>query len=103
MQGQASPGVQKAEDFADYIESIARGAPPVPGIEGIAGSGAHDGPALAGNERPPEEANSPGVRLGRNENHSAIAFAANRASNHFDFSVGIYNSRRASADLVPTP
>jgi len=35
----ARPGIQESQEFAHYIESTAAGAPPVPGIEGIGGSG----------------------------------------------------------------
>ena len=50
LQRQAGPGVEQAENFADDVESVVSGAPPVGGIERIVGRGADDG-ASVGRER----------------------------------------------------
>src|SRR6266852_3689763 len=81
MQRQTRPGVQQAQDFAHHIESIAGVAPPVPGIEGIAGGGAHNGPALMRSEPAPEQAYAARMGPGRDKNHRAIVFARQRGSN----------------------
>ncbi len=65
----------------------------MPGIEGIAGGGAHNGPALIRSEPAPEQAYSPRVRLGGDKNHRAIVFARHRGSNDPDFVHGIHDRR----------
>src|ERR1700731_2208751 len=94
MQGQARPGVQQAQDFAHHVECIARGAPPVPGIEGIARGGAYNGPALAGSEPAPEQADAPRMGFGRNNNHGSAFLACKSSCNDFDFVGGIHDRRR---------
>src|ERR1700720_3631624 len=93
MQGQARPGVQQAQDYAHHIESIAGGAPPVPGIEGIARGGAHDGLPLSGSEPAPEQANAPRMGFGRNNNHGSAFIACKSSRNDFDFVGGIHDRR----------
>src|SRR6266852_5421860 len=93
MQRQTRPGVQQAQDFAHHIESIAGVAPPVPGIEGIAGGGANNGPALIRREPAPEQAYSPRVRLGGDKYHRALVFARQRRSNDSDFVGGVHDWR----------
>src|SRR6266436_10062258 len=97
-QGQARPGIQQAQDFAHHIESIAGGAPPMSGIEGIARGGAYDGPALAGSEPAPEQANAPRMGFGRNNNHGSAFLACEGSSNDFDFVGGIHDRRCEDAN-----
>src|SRR2546425_8693698 len=89
-QGQARPGVQQAQDFAHHIESIAGGAPPVAGVEGIAPGGAHDGPAAAGSEPAPEQADAPRMGVCRDNNHGSAPLACKGSRNDFDFVGGIF-------------
>src|SRR5437588_5138896 len=93
MQGQARPGVHEAKNFAQHVESIAGGSPPVPGIEGIAGGGAYDSPALARNELAPEQANAAGMSFCRDKNHGAVLPSCESRCNDFDFVGGIHDRR----------
>src|SRR5258708_20199808 len=55
MHGQAGPRVQHAQGFANHIECVAGGAPPVAGVEKSARRGARDGAARAGGEPAPTQ------------------------------------------------
>src|SRR6266478_2835035 len=93
MQGQARPGVQQAQDFAHHIESIAGGAPPVPGIERIVRGGAHDGQTLPGSEPAPKQANATRMGLGRNNNNGAVLPGRESSRDGSDFVDGIHDRR----------
>src|SRR6266567_5085175 len=93
MQGQAGPGVQQAQNFAHYIESIAGGAPPVPGIERIARGGAHNGLTVPGSESAPKQANATRVGLGGNNNDGFVLPAGENSRDGSDFVDGIHDRR----------
>src|SRR5260370_36998314 len=91
MQGKTRPRIQYTKDFTHYIESVAGVAPPMPGIEGITGGGAHNGPALAGNEPAPKQANAPRVDFCRDQNHGLAIRERKRGGGNSDFVDGIHN------------
>ncbi len=91
MQGKTRPRIQYTKDFTHYIESVAGVAPPMPGIEGITGGGAHNGPALAGNEPAPKQANAPRVDFCRDQNHGLAIRERKRRGGNSDFVDGIHN------------
>src|SRR6266436_1156293 len=93
MQGQTGPCVQQAQDFAHHIESIAGGAPPVPGIERIACRGTHNGQTLSGSEPAPKQANATRMGLGRNNNNGAVLPGPESSRDGSDFVDGIHDRR----------
>jgi hypothetical protein len=91
MQRQSGPDIQNAEDFAHDVQSVTGSAPPMPGIEGIAGSSTHNGEAISRGQFSPEETHAPGMGFGGHDNHGAVLFAGERGADHFDFVGGIHD------------
>src|SRR5260370_32997274 len=79
MHGQAGPRVQHAQGFANHIECVAGGAPPVAGIERIAGRRAHDGAAWARSEPAPEQTGAARMSFCGDDNYD-FAFTAGESS-----------------------
>src|ERR1700747_887256 len=69
MKGQAGPDIHETESFANHIEGLAGGAPPVPGSKGIAGRAPHDGAPLASCKPVPEQADASRMGFGGHKNY----------------------------------
>src|SRR6266853_1556396 len=69
---QTRPGIHEPQEFAHDVESIAGGAPPVPGIEGIGGSGTHDGASPARGKPVPEQTNAARMSFCRDKYHGGV-------------------------------
>lgn len=93
-QRQASPGVEEAEKFAQDVESIAGGAPPMSGIKAVAGGGADDGATSAARELLPEFADSARVSLGGDDDYyRGSIFAGELPGDGTDFIGGVVDPR----------
>src|SRR5260370_7271332 len=101
MKGQARPGIQESQEFAHHVEGIARGAPPVPGIEGIGGGGAHNGAALARSEPAPEQPNAARMSFCRDKNHGSILSGLESSRGGSNFVGGIYDPSVENVNPFP--
>ena len=65
----------------------------MPGVEGIAGRGAHNGLSLARSKSSPQQANAPRVGFCRDENHSFAFRSCKGRGSDFDFVGRVHNGR----------
>src|SRR5258708_17692099 len=100
MKGQARPGVQKPQEFTYHVEGIAGGAPPAPGIEGIGGSGTHDGAGMTRNELAPKQANAACMNFCRDKDYGRILSGFERGCDAFNFVSGIYDGSSEDVNRV---
>lgn len=92
-QRQASPGVEEAEKFAQDVESIAGGAPPMSGIKAVAGGGTDDGATSAARELLPEFADAARVSFGGDDDYRGSIFAGELPGDGTDFIGGVVDPR----------
>src|SRR5260370_22892511 len=93
MKWQTRPRIQESQEFAHDVESIAGAAPPVPGIEGIGGSGTHDDAGLALSESAPKQANAARMNFCRDNYYRGVLSMPERSRGDFNFVGGIYDRR----------
>src|SRR5260370_17987484 len=101
MKWQTRPRIQESQEFAHDVESIAGAAPPVPGIEGIGGSGTHDDAGLALSESAPKQANAARMNFCRDNYYRGVLSMPERSRGDFNFVGGIYDRRVPDANLPP--
>src|SRR5260370_39437607 len=85
MKGQTRPGIQKYQEFAHHVESIAGRAPPMPGIKGIGGGGTHDGAGPPRSEPAPQQANAPRMNFRRDKYYGRGPSGVESSYRHLEF------------------
>jgi len=90
---QASPGVQQAKNFPDYIQGIRGIAPPIPRVERILCRCVHDNAAFAVSKRSPQGVHAACVRLAGYNDHGVQGCGVQGEFDGDDFIGGVENGR----------
>src|SRR5262249_56806900 len=93
-----SPSIEHAKHFANNIEGVAGGPPPVGWIEGISFRRANNGSTVVFCERVPQPADAARVRFGRDENDHGALRTAEFRGDHANFVRGTVDGRLEHMD-----